>query len=236
MKASDVMTSDVVSIAPDATILEAARLMLQHRISGLPVIAASGTLVGMVTEGDFLRRSETGTQRKRGRLLEFLLGPGRLADEYVHASGRKVDEVMTGEVHTVEEDAPLEKVVHLMERHRIKRIPVVRNGKVVGIVTRANLMRAVAALALAARPVPASDAAIRERLIADLKSQSWAPCAAIDVAVTDGVVKLTGSLTDERERQALRIAAENIPGVRKVEDHLIWVEPYSGMVIEAPEA
>jgi CBS-domain-containing membrane protein len=235
MKASDVMTSDVVSIKPEATILDAVQLMLERRISGLPVIDASGTLVGMVTEGDFLRRRETGTQRKRGRLLEFLLGPGRLAEEYIRASGRQVDEVMTRGVRTVEEDAPLEKIVYLMERHRIKRIPVTQKGKIVGIVTRANLMRAVATLALEARPVPASDSAIRQRLIADLKSQSWAPVGAIDVVVTDGVVKLTGALTDERERQALRIAAENIPGVMKVEDHLIWVEPYSGMIVEAPE-
>jgi CBS domain-containing protein len=210
-------------------------MMLQHKISGLPVIDASSNLVGIVTEGDFLRRSETGTQRKRPGWLEFLVGPGRLAGEYVHASGRKVEDVMTTDVYTVDEDAPLEKVVYLMEKHRIKRIPVVRNGKVVGIVTRANLMRAVATLALEARPAPASDAAIRERLITDLKKQSWAPSAAIEVAVTDGVVKLTGALTDERERQALRVAAENIPGVKKVEDHLIWIEPYSGMILEAPE-
>jgi CBS domain-containing protein len=235
MKASDVMTGDVVSIKPEAPILEAAQLMLERRISGLPVIDAAGTLVGIVSEGDFLRRSETGTQRKRPGWLEFLVGPGRLAEEYVHTSGRKVEEVMTSDVHIVDEDAPLEKVVYLMERHRIKRIPVVRNSKVVGIVTRANLMRALASLALEARPVPPSDKAIRERLIADLKNQSWAPFGAIDVVVADGVVKLTGALTDERERKALRVAAENVPGVKKVEDHLIWIEPNSGLVLEAPE-
>ena len=235
MNASDVMTRDIVSIRPEATILEAARLMLQNRISGLPVINAYGELVGMLTEGDFLRRRETGTQRKRPRWLEFLIGPGRLADEYVHATARKVEEVMTERVYTVEESAPLEKIVHSMERHRVKRLPVVRNGNVVGIVTRANLVHALATLALEARPASASDTAIRERLRADLEKESWAPLATIDVAVTDGVVKLTGALTDERERQALRVAAENIPGVKKVEDHLIWVEPTSGMIIEAPE-
>jgi len=234
MNSSDVMTRDVLSIRPEATILEAARLMLQNRISGLPVINAYGELVGMLTEGDFLRRRETGTDRKRPRWLEFLIGPGRLADEYVHTAARKVEEVMTDHVYTIEEDAPLEKIVHLLERHRVKRLPVVRNGKVVGIVTRANLMHALATLALQARPASASDTAIRERLMADLKKESWAPLAIIDVAVTDGVVKLTGALTDERERQALRVAAENIPGVKKVEDHLIWVEPASGMIFEAP--
>ncbi len=235
MKVTDVMTPDVVSIRPEASVLEAVRLMLQHKISGLPVIDAAGNLQGVVTEGDFLRRTETGTQRRHSRFVEFLLGPGRLATDYAHASGRKVGEVMTPDVYTVTEDAPLEAVVHLMERRRVKRVPVVRGGKVVGIVTRANLMRALANLALAEHPVAAGDAAIRERLIAELKKQSWAPVGLIDVVVKDGVVKLSGALTDERERQAIRIAAENIAGVKKVEDHLIWIEPNTGVIVEAPE-
>jgi len=235
MKAVDVMTREIISVAPDASVLEAVRLMLQHKISGLPVIDAAGRLHGIVTEGDFLRRVETGTERKRSRFVEFLLGPGRLAEDYVHASGRKVDEVMTPEPRTVGEDEPLEKVVHLMERYRVKRLPVVRGDKVVGIVTRQNLMRALASLALAAHPVAADDATIRERLLAELKRQSWAPVGLIDVVVKDGVVKLSGALTDERERQAIRVAAENIPGVKKVEDHLIWIEPNTGVIVEAPK-
>jgi CBS domain-containing protein len=235
MKVSDVMTREVVSIAPEASVMEAVRLMLQHKISGLPVIDGAGRLQGVVTEGDFLRRVETGTERKRSRLVEFLLGPGRLATDYVHATGRKVGEVMTPDARTVGEDEPLEKVVHLMERYRIKRVPVVRGDKVVGIVTRQNLMRALASLALAEHPVAADDATIRERLLAELKRQSWAPVGLIDVVVKDGVVKLSGALTDERERQAIRIAAENIAGVKKVEDHLVWIEPNTGVIVEAPE-
>ncbi len=234
MKVKDVMSQQIVSIGPDAPILDAVRLMLQHKISGLPVIDASGNLQGVVTEGDFLRRTETGTQRKRARWIEFLMGPGRLATEYVHTSGRKVSEVMTPDVHTVTEDAPLEEAVHLMERRRIKRVPVMRGAKVVGIVTRANLMRALAHLALAAQPAAPGDAAIRASLLAELKKQSWAPVGLIDVVVKDGVVKLSGALTDERERQAIRVAAENIRGVKKVEDHLIWIEPNTGVIIEAP--
>jgi CBS domain-containing protein len=230
------MTREVVSIAPEASVMEAVRLMLQHKVSGLPVIDAAGRLQGVVTEGDFLRRVETGTERKRSRFVEFLLGPGRLAEDYVHASGRKVDEVMTPEPRTVGEDEPLEKVVHLMERYRVKRLPVLRGDKVVGIVTRQNLMRALASLALAAHPVAADDATIRERLLAELKRQSWAPVGLIDVVVKDGVVKLSGALTDERERQAIRVAAENIPGVKKVEDHLIWIEPNTGVIVEAPKS
>jgi CBS domain-containing protein len=141
---------------------------------------------------------------------------------------------MTPDVHTVAEDAPLEQVVHLMERHRVKRLPVVRGDRIVGIVTRANLMRALASLALAERPAAADDAAIRERLLAELKKQRWAPVGLIDVVVKDGVVKLSGALTDERERQAIRVAAENIAGVKKIEDHLIWIEPNTGVVVEAP--
>lgn len=235
MKVSDVMTREVVSIAPEASVLEAVRLMLQHKISGLPVIDAKGNLQGVVTEGDFLRRVETGTERKRSRLVEFLLGPGRLATDYVQATGRKVGEVMTPDARTVGEDETLEKVVNLMERYRIKRVPVVRGDKVVGIVTRQNLMRALASLALAEHPVAADDAAIRERLLAELKRQTWAPVGLIDVVVKDGVVKLSGALTDERQRQAIRIAAENIPGVKKVEDHLVWIEPNTGVIIEAPD-
>jgi CBS domain-containing protein len=236
MKVADVMTREVVSIAPEASVMEAVRLMLQHKVSGLPVIDGAGRLQGVVTEGDFLRRVETGTERKRSRLVEFLLGPGRLAEDYVHATGRKVHEVMTPEPRTVGEDEPLEKVVHLMERYRIKRLPVVRGDKVVGIVTRQNLMRALASFALAAHPVAADDATIRERLLAELKRHAWAPVGLIDVVVKDGVVKLSGALTDERERQAIRIAAENIPGVKKVEDHLVWIEPNTGVIVEAPES
>jgi CBS domain-containing protein len=230
MNAADVMTRDVITVGPDSSIMAAARLMLQHRISGLPVVDAGGALVGILTEGDFLRRSETGTQRKRSRWLEFIIGPGKLAAEYAHESGRKVDEVMTDAVHTVAEDTPLDQIVHLMERHRIKRLPVLRGSALVGIVTRANVLRAVVRLAHEAKPASASDTEIRTRLIKELKALPWAP--AIGVAVNDGVVRLSGVLTDERQRAALRVAAENIPGVKNVVDDLVWVDPQSGLVLD----
>jgi CBS domain-containing protein len=126
MKAKDVMTRHVITIAPDASILEALKLMLQNKISGLPVVDKNGNLAGIVTEGDFLRRSETGTERKRPRWVEFALGPGTLARDYVHSHGRRIDEVMTAEVQTIAEDSDLDEVVTLMEKHRIKRVPVVR--------------------------------------------------------------------------------------------------------------
>jgi CBS domain-containing protein len=231
MKASDIMSGRVVSIAPDANVLEAIRLMLQMQISGLPVIDKSGNLVGVVTEGDFLRRAETGTEHKRPRWLEFLLGPRRLADEYVQTHARRVEEVMTREPITITEDASLDDVVRIMERRRIKRLPVVRGSQVVGIVSRANLMHALASLGRAAPPPDKSDVAIRAQLLAEFEKQTWAPVALIDAVVKDGVVELWGTITEEAQGEALKVLAENTPGVKSVVSHLTWIEPMSGMVI-----
>jgi CBS domain-containing protein len=234
MQVKYVMTRNVIAITADEPVLKAARLMLQNRISGLPVVDAAGKLVGIVTEGDFLRRGEIGTQRQRPKWLEFLVGPGRMADEYVHTSGRKVDEVMTPDPYTVTEDDALEAVVELMERHRVKRLPVMRDGQLVGIVSRANLMHALASLARDDTQPPAGDdSAIRDQILIVLAHQHWAPH--INVVVRNGVAELWGVITDERERQALIVATENVPGVKQVHDHLVWVEPMSALAFPSPE-
>ena len=207
--------------------------MLKHRISGLPVVDRKGGLVGMVTEGDLLRRSESGTERQRPHWLEFILGPGRLAKEYVHSHGRKVAEVMTKDVATVGENATVDKVVELMERRRIKRLPVMRGGKIVGIISRANLLHALAGMQMPA--AAADDATIRRRLMAELARQPWAPRASTNIVVRNGVVHFWGAIFDDREREALKVAAENLPGVKAVKDHMVWVEPMSGMVVEESE-
>src|SRR5262245_6586025 len=235
MKAADIMTHNVISVQPEATILQAADLMLQHRISGLPVVDSDGHVVGIVTEGDFLRRAETGTQRKRARWVEFIVGPGRLAEEYVRSSSRRVEDVMTRSVHPIGEDTPLSDAVELMERHRIKRLPVLRDHKLVGIVSRANLLHALASLAREISSTPPDDVAIRERLLTELKQQSWAPLGLIDVIVRNGTVELWGTILDERKRRALILAAENVRGVKGVRDHLVCVEPVSGMTLGPPE-
>jgi CBS domain-containing protein len=230
MKASAVMTRNIVSVQPDATVLQAARLMLQHHISGLPVVDAGGKLVGILSEGDFLRRRETATERRRSRWLEFLMGPGKLASEYTRSHGSKVSDVMTEDVATVDEDANLEAIVELMEKRRIKRVPVVKNGKLTGIVTRSNLLHAMVSIARVAPPAPQSDERILEQLLAELKKREWVPMT--NVVVRDGVVELWGAILDERQREAMKVAAENIPGVKAVKDHLVWIEPTSGMIIE----
>jgi len=225
------MTSPVLSVESESPISQAIQLMLEKRISGLPVLDGQGRLVGIVTEGDFLRRTETGTQRRRSRWLEFLIGPGRLADEYTRSHGRKVIDVMTPDPVTINEQTSLEQVVQIMEKHRIKRLPVLREQKLVGIVSRANLLHALAGVASDIKPVTTSDEAIREQLLAELGRQSWAPAALINAIIKQGVVELWGTITDERERQAIIVAAENVPGVKGVRDHLVWIEPNTGTVI-----
>jgi CBS domain-containing protein len=233
MRVKDVMTPNVICIGADEPVLKAARLMLQNHISGLPVIDKDGELVGIVTEGDFLRRSELGTQRHRPKWLEFIVGPGRLAQEYTHSSGRKVEEIMTADPWTIGEDDTLEVVVDTMERHRVKRLPVTRGSRIVGIVSRANLMHALASLSRDTVSPRGGDTAIRDKILARIAKQDWAP--RVNVIVKDGVAELHGVITDDRERQGLIVAAENVPGVKRVRDHLVWVEPMSGMAFPSAE-
>jgi CBS domain-containing protein len=237
MQVKDVMTRSVISVGPDESIMKAARLMLQNRISGLPVIDKDGELMGIVTEGDFLRRGELGTQRRRPKWLEFIVGPGRLAEEYVHSTGRKIDEIMTTDPVTASEDDTLEKVVEVMERRHVKRLPVVKNGRIVGIISRANLMHALASFARdedeSARRVRPNDSQVRDNIIAVLDRQNWAP--RVNVVVKNGVAELWGVITDDRERKAVVVAVENVPGVEHVHDHLVWVEPMSGIAFSSAE-
>ena len=235
MNASDVMTRNIFSVRPDATVAEAIRTMLDKQISGLPVIDEAGRLVGILTEGDLLRRGETGTERQRPRWLEILMGPGRLAGEYVRTHGRKVDAIMTRDLVSVAPDTPLKEVVELMERRRIKRVPVLDGDVPVGILSRADLLRALAD-ALEEKPAPpASDEEIREHILAELAKTAWVPRDGLAITVANGIVDLNGVILEEKERDALRVAAENARGVKGVQDHLVWVEPVSGTVIEAPQ-
>jgi CBS domain-containing protein len=235
MKAVDVMTRNVVSVKLDSSVFEAAQLMILNRISGLPVLDTSGRLVGVVTEGDLLRRAETATERRRPSWLEFFLGQGRLATEYIRTHGRKIRDVMTSDPQTIVEETPLDEIVALMEQKRIKRLPVMRGDKMVGIVSRANLVQALASLARETADTLPSDATLRELVLAEIDKQPWSPGSLINVIVRDGIVELWGTILDERKRQALRVVAENVPGTRQVKDHLVWVEPMSGMVFEAPD-
>jgi CBS domain-containing protein len=228
MKAKDVMMTGVISVTPETPVIRAAELMLQYDISGFPVIERSGKLVGIVTEGDLLRRVETGTERSRTRRLDPPLGPGRLADEYVHAHGRTVGQIMSREVATVTEEAPLGEIVAVMESRRIKRVVVLRSETVVGIVSRRDLLHALVVGAKKAAPSPGGDGMIRERILAEIAKETWVPPRPVGVSVREGVVELRGVIADERQRLALRVLAENVPGVKEVHDRLVWTGSDSG--------
>ncbi|MGH7093223.1 MAG: CBS domain-containing protein [Stellaceae bacterium] len=217
MKVSDVMTRGVISLAPGDSMLKAARLMMQYGVSGFPVLS-QGKLVGIITQGDFLRRAEIATERLHARSNEVSLG--QLAEEYARAHGRKVGEVMTRDVVTVTADASLGEAVDLMERTHVKRLPVVNGDGLVGLINRVNLLHAFIASSLGITKTPASDADIRDRLTATLAAEPWAPHNSVNIAVSNGNVDLEGVIADERQRLALRIAAENTWGVKGVSDHL----------------
>src|SRR6516165_2215652 len=231
MKASDVMTRDVITVERETSVADVIRLMLENNVSGLPVLD-DGKVVGILTEGDLLRRSETGTEKQRPRWLEMLMGPGRMAGEYVRTHGRKVEAIMTTDLISVTGDTPLDEVVGLMERRRIKRVPVVEGDALIGIVSRADLLRSLLGV-LDAQPAESRrDEEILELIQAELAKRSWVPRDGLSISVKDGVVDLNGVILEEKEREALRVVAENAPGVKAVEDHLVWIEPVSGLIIE----
>ena len=234
MRADQIMTRPVITVTPETTIVEAANTMLQRHISGLPVVDASGKLVGIISEGDFIRRSEIGTQRQRGRFMRFILGSNGEAKDFVHEHGRKVGEIMTSEPHTIKEDTDLEKIVELMESNRVKRLPVMRGDKLVGIVSRSNLLQAVASLARQIPDPTANDDQIRNRVIDTLEKNSWCPFG-LNVVVRDGIVHLNGLITEERSRNAAIVGTENVAGVKEVHDHLCWVDTVTGMYLNSPE-
>jgi CBS domain-containing protein len=235
MKAGDLMTRRLIRVRPETSVRDAVALMLRDRISGLPVVDEAGSLAGIVTESDFLHRAETGTTTQRPRWLELLMPPGRLAGEYVHTHGRKVGDVMTRDVVTVAESASLDELVRLMEHHRVKRLPVLdAAGRLVGLVSRADVLRAfLAHLRIDGGGGRKSDGEIEAEIAAALKALPWGPSASVAVTVEEGVVTFAGTISDDRERAALHVVAENTPGVRGVRDELALIEPLSGTLIEA---
>ena len=226
MRAMDVMTTDVITVDPDMTIQALATLLAERGISGAPVVDSSGRLVGIISEGDLLHRAEIGTARRhrvrrRSWWLDHFASDLAGAREYVKSHGRTVKDAMTHDVVTVTEDADLADVATLLEAKRIKRVPVMRDGKVVGIISRANIVRAVGATKEAPRRESEDDdRSIRARLLAELGREEWARIWPEDIIVRDGIVHLWIS-EDEApaKREALRVAAETIPGVRGVTEH-----------------
>ena len=220
MKASDVMVAPVITVKPSSTVKEVAKTLLERRISAVPVVDDSGKLAGIVSEGDLMHRAEIGTQRRHSWWLRVLTGDDALAAEYTKAHARTVADVMTREVITASPDTPLHEIAALLERHSIKRVPIVRDGALLGIVSRANLLQALASTHKDL-DVQLSDTAIRDRILAHLNNQPWAHTLLLNVTVNGGVVDLWGITGSDAERKAIRVAAESAPGVTAVNDHLV---------------
>jgi CBS domain-containing protein len=214
------MVKAVVTTTPETTVEKLARLMINLRISGVPVVNKEGQLVGIVTEGDLLRRAESGTDRQRSPWSESFSSNSRLAAEYVKSHAKRVADVMTREVVSVDETATLGEIADLLETKRIKRVPVVHDSKIIGVVSRADLLQVLASGGIKTDDEE-RDRAIRDRLLAELREQKWADTSEGRVVVSDGVVHLWGIVGSEAEREALRVAAENTPGVRGIQDHTI---------------
>jgi CBS domain-containing protein len=222
MKARDIMTTHVVTIGANATVRELADLLVKRGISAVPVVGARGELVGIVSEGDLIRRTELGTARTRSWWLRLLSGEHPQAVDFIKANTHKVSDVMVREVITAEPDAPLSEIARLIERHKVKRVPIVHNGQLVGIVSRANLVQALASLERKPHlEIAPTDSGIRERIMHRLNAEPWAHTSLLNVVVNDGVVDLWGVVQTAIEKEAVRVAAESTPGVRTVNNNLM---------------
>lgn len=224
MRAQDIMTTNVITVGIETTVQDIARTLLEHRISAVPVVNEATEVVGIVSEGDLMRRPETGAERHGSWWLNLLSSPESRAEAYIRSHGRLAGEVMTRTVHTVAADATLKEVAEILEGKRIKRVPVVRSGKLVGIVSRANLLHGIATASGDAGATP-DDEIIRNAIMDALEREAGVQDEFINVTVSNGHVHLWGALLSEAERHATRLVVENTEGVQKIEDHLSVLPP-----------
>jgi CBS domain-containing protein len=242
MLAQDIMTKDVLTVTPDTSVKDIARCMMEHRVGGLPVIDKQGHIVGIVTEGDLVRRSDLDTARQRNGWLDIFLSNADRARDFAREHGRTAQDIMTTEVIAVAPGASLRQIADLFETRRIRRVPVVANGKVVGIVSRANLVQALA--------TPHTDAVdriddpqIRDLVLAAYRRLAWGIRHERNIIVRDGVVHLWGFVPTSAELDALRVATEDIPGVKGFVDHTVrtfgefgaWLRQRPNVTVIEPE-
>jgi len=220
MKALDVMVRNVVTVKPDDAVADAVRLLAEHDVSALPVVDDGNNVVGVISEADLLHREEIGTEKQRPWWLEAVTPASTLAGEFAKSHGRRVAEVMSTDVVSAAEDTPLGEIATMLERHRIKRVPVLRGGKLVGVVSRSNLIQA-----LASSRAPASgagaDRKIRQQLLDRLNQEDWTDFGERNVIVSGGIVHLWGLVGSLQEHKALLALAEGVPGVASVSDEMI---------------
>jgi CBS-domain-containing membrane protein len=221
MKAADVMATKVITVRLDTPVATIAEVLLANRISAVPVVNDKDVLVGIVSEGDLIHRVEAGTERHRSWWLELLTGKETLAHEFVMSHARKAADVMTRPVISVQPDTPLGDIASLLEKHRIKRVPVASNGKIVGIVSRANLIQALVNFNRAKTETSVDDLALHSNILEQLRSKPWVDPSTISILVNNGSVELWGIVDSETEKNAIRVAVEVTPGVRQVANKLV---------------
>jgi CBS domain-containing protein len=221
MKAADVMATNVITVRLDTPVATIAEVLLANRISAAPVVNDKDVLVGIVSEGDLIHRVEAGTERHRSWWLELLTGKETLAHEFVMSHARKAADVMTRPVISVQPDTPLGDIASLLEKHRIKRVPVASNGKIVGIVSRANLIQALVNLNRAKTEASVDDLTLHGNILEQLRSKPWVDPSTISILVNNGSVELWGIVDSETEKNAIRVAVEVMPGVRQVANKLV---------------
>jgi CBS domain-containing protein len=223
MKAADVMVRDVVTVHPETDIADAVKLLAERDISALPVVDAQNMLVGIISEADLMHRVEIGTEKQHPWLMESLTGARTLAEEFAKSHGKKVSEIMTTDVVTASEDASLAEIASLFERHRIKRVPIVRDGRVVGVVSQSNLIQALASVVGVAKANDDSDRWIRDEILSRLKQQDWTDFGSRNITISGGVVHLWGLINSDTERHALTALVEGVPGVSRVSDEMFAI-------------
>jgi CBS domain-containing protein len=221
MRAIDVMVRDVVTVRPDTDVADAVKLLAEHDVSALPVVDGEGNLLGILSEADLIHRAEIGTEKHRPWWLEAVTGASRLAEEFAKSHGKKVGEIMTSGAIAVSEDTPLSEIAALFEQKRIKRVPVVKDGKLIGIVSRSNLIQALATVVGRMDQHDEADRQIRLDLLSRLQAQTWTDFGSRNITVSGGVVPLWGLVGSEAERKALLALAEDVPGVARVSDEMI---------------
>ncbi len=220
MQARDEMTKDVVTVGPETTVGDIAALLVTHRIGAVPVVADDRRLLGIVSQTDLVHRSETGTEKRRKWWLEAFADPDAKAREYVKSHGQKAQDVMTRVVVSVSETASLAEVADTLDTHRVRQVPVVASGRLVGMVSRADMVRALAEVSITAPAARPEGGALQKAIWDQIKAQPWLKTSYVNLAVKDGVVDLWGAVDSEDQRRALRVLVEGVPGVTKVEDNV----------------
>ena len=220
MEAMEIMTRDIATVMPEASVREAAGIMTEKRVSGLPVVAADGRLVGILTASDLLHRVETGTEKRQSWFARFTANPDQMARQYAKSHGLKVHEVMSRHVISVREDASLNEVAEVLDANKLKRVPVVRGGSVVGIISRGDLVRALSQVSVGTPIVNSDDASLQRTIVEQVRKQSWLESAFINITVKDSTVEVWGTVPSVDQRNALRVLIEECASVARIEDHV----------------